>query len=50
VPGAESEYDCLVFPEVTEIMIQAEGEYKKIAGVRTVEIAKVEKALLVVAK
>ena len=50
VPGAESDYDCLVFPEATEIMIQAEGEYKKIAGVRTVEVVKVEKALLVVAK
>ena len=50
VPGAESDYDCLVFPEATEIMIQAEGEYKKIAGVRTVEIQKVEKPLLVVAK
>ena len=50
IPGAESDYDCLVFPKVTEIMIQAEGEYKKISGVRTVEIEKVKKPLLVVAK
>lgn len=50
IPGTESEYDCLVFPEASKIMIQAEGEYKKFAGVRTVEIAKSEKPLLVVAK
>ena len=50
IPGTESEYDCLVFPEASEIMIQAEGEYKKFAGIRTVEIAKTEKPLLVVAK
>jgi hypothetical protein len=50
IPGTESEYDCLVFPEASEIMIQAEGEYKKFAGVRTVEIAKTEKPLLVVSK
>ncbi|MCQ2570914.1 MAG: hypothetical protein MJ154_01555 [Candidatus Saccharibacteria bacterium] len=50
IPGVESDYDCLVFSKETEIMIQAEGEYKKISGVRTVEISKVEKPLLVVTK
>lgn len=50
VPGAESDYDCIVFPEATKVMIQAEGEYKMISGVRTVEISKVGKPLLVVAK
>lgn len=50
VPGAESDYDCLVFPEATTVMIQAEGEYKKISGVRTVEISKVSKPLLVVTR
>ena len=50
VPGAESDYDCIVFPEATKVMIQAEGEYKMISGVRTVEISKVDKALLVVTK
>jgi hypothetical protein len=50
VPGAESDYDCIVFPEATKVMIQAEGEYKMISGVRTVEIAKVGKPLLVVSK
>ncbi len=50
IPGAESDYDCLVFPEPTELMIQAEGEYKKISGVRTIEISKVSKPLLVVSK
>ncbi len=50
IPGSESDYDCLVFPEPTKVMIQAEGEYKMISGVRTVEITKVGKPLLVVAK
>jgi hypothetical protein len=50
VPGAESDYDCLVFPEATKVMVQAEGEYKMISGVRTVEISKVSKPLLVVTK
>jgi hypothetical protein len=50
VPGAESDYDCIVFPEATKVMIQAEGEYKLISGVRTVEIMKVGKPLLVVSK
>ncbi len=50
IPGEESDYDCLVFPEATKVMIQAEGEYKMISGVRTVEIMKVGKPLLVVTK
>lgn len=50
VPGSDSDYDCLVFPEASTVMIQAEGEYKKISGVRTVEISKVQKPLLVVTK
>jgi hypothetical protein len=50
IPGQESEYDCLVFPKATKVMVQAEGEYKMISGVRTVEISKVGKALLVVSK
>jgi hypothetical protein len=50
VPGTESDYDCIVFPESTKVMIQAEGEYKMISGVRTVEISKVGKPLLVVTK
>lgn len=50
IPGAESEYDCLVFPKSTKVMIQAEGEYKMISGVRTVEISKVGKPLLAVVK
>ena len=50
VPGAESDYDCLIFSEASTVMIQAEGEYKKISGVRTVEISKVNKPLLVVTK
>jgi hypothetical protein len=50
VPGTESDYDCIVFPKATKVMVQAEGEYKMISGVRTVEIAKVGKPLLVVAK
>jgi hypothetical protein len=50
VPGAESDYDCVLFSKPTKVMIQAEGEYKMISGVRTVEIAKVGKALLAVTK
>lgn len=50
IPGVESDYDCIVFPKATKVMIQAEGEYKMISGVRTVEIAKVGKPLLVVSK
>ena len=50
IPGTESDYDCIVFPESTKVMIQAEGEYKMISGVRTVEISKVQKPLLVVTK
>ncbi len=50
IPGATSDYDCLVFPEATKVMIQAEGEYKQMEGVRTVEISKVGKPLLVVTK
>ena len=50
VPGTDSDYDCLVFPEASTVMVQAEGEYKKISGVRTVEISKVQKPLLVVTK
>lgn len=50
IPGTESDYDCIVFPESTKVMIQAEGEYKMISGVRTVEISKVGKPLLVVTK
>ena len=50
VPGTESDYDCIVFPKPTKVMIQAEGEYKMISGVRTVEISKVGKPILVVSK
>ena len=50
IPGVESDYDCIVFPEATKVMIQAEGEYKMISGVRTVEIVKVGKPLLVVSR
>ncbi len=50
IPGTDSEYDCLVFKKPTKLMIQAEGEYKMVSGVRTVEISKVGKSLLVVTK
>ncbi len=50
IPGMESDYDCIVFPTPTKVMIQAEGEYKMLSGVRTVEISKVGKPILVVTK
>ncbi len=50
IPGTESDYDCLVFPKPAKIMMQAEGEYKKLEGVELVEIAKAKKPLLAVMK
>ncbi len=50
IPGTESDYDCLVFPKPAKIMMQAEGEYKKLEGVELVEIAKAKKSLLAVMK
>ena len=50
IPGTESDYDCLVFPKPAKIMMQAEGEYKKLDGVELVEISKSKKPLLAVMK
>jgi len=50
IPGTESDYDCLVFTEPAKMMIQAEGEYKKLENVEVIEIAKAKKPLLVMIK
>ncbi len=48
VPGVDSDYDKLVFAEPTEVMVQAEGEYERIADVTTIEIRKSKKPLLAI--
>ena len=50
IPGTESDYDCLVFPKPAKIMMQAEGEYKKLENVSMVEISKSKKSLLAIMK
>ncbi len=50
IPGTESDYDCLVFRRPAKIMMQAEGEYKRLENVSMVEISKSKKALLAVMK
>ncbi len=50
VPGTESDYDCLVFPKPAKMMMQAEGEYKKLDGVEIVEVMKSKKPLLAIVK
>ncbi len=50
IPGSESDYDCLMFDEPTSIMIQAEGEYKMVDGVKKIEVQKVGVPLLAVVK
>ena len=50
IPGTESDYDCMVFSKPAKVMIQAEGEYKKLGDVKIIEIAKSKKPLLVVMK
>lgn len=48
VPGKETEGDILEFKDPAEIMIQAEGEYTRFAGVKQIEIKKAERCLNVV--
>ncbi len=50
VPGVESDYDCLILDKPAKIMLQAEGEYKMIANVKTVEIEKTAEPVFVVMK
>ena len=48
IPGEETRGDVLNFAEMREVMIQAEGEYKKFSDVNKIEIRKAERALRVV--
>ena len=45
VPGKESEGDVLEFARPADVEIQAEGEYKKLEGVRKIEVRKSKKCL-----
>jgi len=48
IPGAETCGDKLTFDKPTGVMIQAEGEYKRLEGVETIEIRKAERPAKVV--
>lgn len=48
VPGKETEGDLLEFSRPANIEIQGEGEYKKLEGVRRVEVRKAEKYIEIV--
>ena len=50
IPGTESDYDCLVFPKPSKMMVQAEGEYHKFEDVEIIEISKADKPLLAIVK
>lgn len=50
VPGVESDYDRLVFKTPTNLMLQAEGEYKRLENVRLIEVKKAEKPILAIMK
>ncbi len=50
VPGIESDYDCLILEKASKIMLQAEGEYKMIDDVKTIEIEKTATPMMVVMK
>lgn len=50
VPGIESDYDCLILSKASKIMLQAEGEYKMIDNVKTIEIEKTAAPMMVVMK
>lgn len=50
VPGAESDYDCLGFKKPANIMVQAEGEYMRMTGVKTLEVRKAKHSVLAVMK
>jgi len=48
IPGKKTRGDVLAFDEPAKVMIQAEGEYKKLEGVKTIEVRKAEKPIKVV--
>lgn len=48
VPGKKTHGDLLKFAEPSEVMIQAEGEYQKLLGVKEIEVRKSVKGLKVV--
>lgn len=49
-PGYLSESDTLAFSEPASVEIQAEGEYCKMSGIKTIKISKTEQPLHVIAK
>ncbi len=48
VPGVESSEDVLNFREAGSVMIQAEGEYKRLENVKQIRVKKVKRPVLVV--
>ena len=50
IPGIESDYDCLILKKASKIMLQAEGEYAMIEGVRIIEVEKTAVPMTVVIK
>jgi hypothetical protein len=50
IPGTESDLDRIIFKKPAKVMLQAEGEYKKMENVELVEIQKAKKPILAVMK
>ena len=50
VPGMESDYDRLVFDKPVKVMLQAEGEYKMLENVETIEVRKAAQPIYAVVK
>lgn len=50
VPGMESDYDRLVFEKPAKVMLQAEGEYKMLENVETIEVRKAAQPVYAVVK
>lgn len=50
IPGTESDFDRIIFKKPVKVMLQAEGEYKKLEDVSLIEIKKAKKPVLAVMK
>jgi diacylglycerol kinase family enzyme len=48
VPGREVKEDRVIFDEYADVEIQGEGEYKRLIGVKKIEVKKAERSLRVV--
>ena len=50
VPGITSDFDQIIFNEPADVMLQAEGEYKKLEAVELIEIRKSRKPIMAIMK